>query len=66
MKEEKLSSIYVDNMDIIYCSVCSSSKRGGDGVKVVNGGIVILAAYTFHFIRVPENLVEDSSNNKKL
>ena len=57
MKEEKLSSIYVANMGIIYYSVCSSSKRGGDGVKVVNGGIVISASYKFHFIRVPENLV---------
>ena len=31
----------VYNMDLIYWSVCSSSKRVGDGVKVVNWGIVI-------------------------
>ena len=31
----------VYNKDLIYWSVCSSSKRVGDGVKVVNWGIVI-------------------------
>ena len=35
---EKLSSIKVGNMDIIYWSVCSSSRRGGNGVKGVNVG----------------------------
>ena len=30
---------------------------GGKGVKGVNGGIVILASYNFHFIRVYDNLM---------
>ena len=42
-------------MDIIYWSARSSSRRGVDGVKGVDGGIVILASYKFHFIRVHHN-----------
>ena len=34
----KLLSIKVANMDIIYWSVCLSSRRGGDKVEGVNGG----------------------------
>ena len=30
---EKLSSILLANMELVYWSVHSSSKRGGDGVK---------------------------------
>ena len=37
--------------------VRSSSRREGDGVKEVDGSIVILARYKFHFIREHENLV---------
>ena len=33
MTEEKLSSIWVTNMDITYWSVRSSSKKGGDGIE---------------------------------
>ena len=44
-------------MDILYWSVQASSRRGGDGIKVVDVGIVILASYMFHFIRVHDNLV---------
>ena len=47
----KLLSIKVANMDIIYWSVCLSSRRGGDKVKGVNGGIVILACYKFNFLK---------------
>ena len=47
---EKLSSIKVANMDIIYWSVHSRSKRGGDRMKWVDGGIVILASYMFYFM----------------
>ena len=38
MTEDKLSSIKVAIMDITYWSVRSSSRRGGDGVKGVDGG----------------------------
>ena len=38
-----LSSIKVDDMDIIYWSVRLSSRREGDRVKGVEWGIVILA-----------------------
>ena len=38
-------------MELIYWSVRSSSRRGGDFVKRVNGGIVILASCVFHFNR---------------
>ncbi len=33
MTGEKLSSFYVANKKLVYCSVRSSSRRGGDGVK---------------------------------
>ena len=42
---------------IIYWSVPLSSTTGGDGVKEVDGGIVILDRYKFHFIRVQDNLM---------
>ena len=54
-----LSSIYVANMDLINWSVRSSSRRGGDGVKV---GVVILASFEFYFSRVNENLLQHPSN----
>ena len=38
-------------MDLIYWSVCSSSKRGG-----VKGGIISLASCGYHFISVHETL----------
>ena len=57
MTGEKMSSIYVANMEIIYWSVRSSSWRGGYGVIGVESGIVVLACYEFHFIRVLGNLV---------
>ena len=50
-------TIYVANMELIYWSVRSSNRRGGDGVNRVDGGIVILAYYKFHFIREHDNLV---------
>ena len=37
MTAEKLSSILVANMDIIYWSVRLSSRRGGDCVKGIDG-----------------------------
>ena len=54
---EKLSSIKVTNIDIIYWSIPSSNRRKVDKVKGVDGGIFILASYKFHFIRVHDNLV---------
>ena len=35
LTRENLSTIWVANIDLIYWSVCSSSKRGGDEVNVV-------------------------------
>ena len=52
-------------MDLIYCSVCSSSRSGEGRVKVVDGGggdIVILD----RFIRVQENLVQHPSYYKSI
>ena len=53
-----LSSIYLASMDITYWSVRSSSRRGGFGVKGVNGGIAMLTSCKHHFIRVHGNLVQ--------
>ena len=55
---ENLSSIEVANRDLIYWSVRSSSRRGGDGIK---GVIIILASCKYHFIKVHENLVQHLS-----
>ena len=46
-------------MELANLSICLSSSRGGDGVKVVDGGyhnIISLALCVFHYIR-------DRSNN---
>ena len=45
------------NIEFIYWSVRSSSRKEGDRVKGVEGGIIILAHYKFHFIRVHDNMV---------
>ena len=43
-------------MDLIYCSVLSSSRSWeGWGKGEVEGGIVILASYKFHFITYHED-----------
>ena len=57
MEGEKFSSIQDANMWLIYWSVRSSSSRGGDGLKSVDGGYRYLASCVFHFIREHENLV---------
>ena len=56
-QENKLSSIWVANMDkaIVSWWVCSSNSRGENGVK--GGGVVILASYKFRFIREHDNMV---------
>ena len=54
---KKLQSILPANMDLIYWSVRSSSRRGFDAVKGVDEGIIIFARCKFHFIREHENLV---------
>ena len=59
MTGEKLSSIQVADMDIIYWSVRSSSMRGGDGVNGVNGGYR-------SFCQLQVNLVRDPSINKSI
>ena len=51
------------NMDLIYWSVCSSSRRGGDWLKGVDWGIVILASCKHHFIKVHENLEQHPISN---
>ena len=51
-------------MVLSYRSVRSSSwRRGGNGLKEVDGGIIILASCANHIIRVNENLVQHPSNN---
>ena len=60
---EKMSSVEVANIDLMYWSVRSCSRRGGDGIKVWMGGIVILASSEYHFIRVHEKIVQHQSNN---
>ena len=48
----------VADIDFTYWSVRSSSRRGEDGVKGMNGGgVVILASYKFHFVNDRDNLV---------
>ena len=60
---KKLTSFQVADMEIIYWSVRSSGRRGGDRIKVWDGvkgwmvGIVILASYKFYFMRVDDDLV---------
>ena len=60
---KKLTSFQVADMEIIYWSVRSSSRWGGDRIKVRDGvkgwmgGIVILASYKFYFMRVDDDLV---------
>ena len=44
-------------MDIIYWYIRSSSGRGSDGVKVVDGGDRYFASYKFYFVTVHDNLV---------
>ena len=57
---ENLSSVQLPNMELIYCSVRSSSRRGADGVK---RGNVILVSCKHQINRVHENLVQHPSNN---
>ena len=52
---KKITSIA--NINIIYWSVCSYSRRGGDGP--LSEGI---ASRKYYFIRVHENLVQHHSN----
>ena len=66
MTAEKLSSIYVANMDINLWSVILYSSRGGDGVMEWMMEIDILASYKFHFFRVHNDLVKDPSGNKSI
>ena len=58
MTGEKLLSIYVAKMELIYWLFHLSSRRRGDVVK----GIVILASCEYHCIRVHEKLVQHPSN----
>ena len=48
-------------MNLSHWTVRSSSRRGGDKVKRVDGGIVILASCKHHFIRVFANLEQHPS-----
>ena len=57
MTGEKLNPFSVANLDIKYFYGRSSSRRRGYGVKGIDGGIVILVSYEFHFIREHQNLV---------
>ena len=53
MTGKKLSTFYLANSIIGHFF----HPEGWDGVKVVEGGIVILPCCKFHFIREHENLV---------
>ena len=51
-------------MNLIYCSVCSSSRKGGDVMIIVwMGCFVILDSCKYHFTRVHANLVHHPSND---
>ena len=41
-------------------------KVGGNGVKKLGGGIVILSSCEYYFFRVHENLVQHPCNNKSI
>ena len=50
--------------NLLAWSVCSSSSRKeGDWVKGVEGGIIFLASCEHHFVRLHENLLQHPSNN---
>ena len=59
---EYLSSINLAIMDLIYWSVGSSSRKGGDRLKGVNGVFVSLASYEHYFIGVDKNVEQHPSN----
>ena len=52
---DNLQSFQLANIELIYWTVRSSSRKGWDGIKGVDGG--------YHFIRVHENLVQHPTNN---
>ena len=59
--------ILVANIDITSWRILLFSKRGGDGVKRVNGGNRnFKASYKFHLVRVHENLMQHPSYNKSI
>ena len=51
-------------MNLIYWSVRSSRRRGEDGVKGVDWGIVILASFGYQLLH--ENLVQHPSNKRSI
>ena len=60
---ENLSSIQLDNIHITSFICQFVHPVVGDGVKGVDGRIVILASYKLYFIRVHENLMQHPCNN---
>ena len=50
-------------MELIYWSVRSSSRSGGDGVKGVEGGNRYFIPLRVSLFREQENLAKDPSNN---
>ena len=62
-----LPSIKLANMHLIYWSIRSSRRRGWDGIKRVEEGVVvILNNYKLRFIRVHDNFVQNPSNNNSI
>ena len=60
----KMSSMsYVANMELIYWSIRSSSRRVVNGIKWVDGCIIILGNFELYLISIHENLVQHPSNN---
>ena len=62
MTGKKLSSIELANLEQIFWSVRSSSLRGGDVVKGVDGGNRYVSPQQVSFYQKHENLVLDLSN----
>ena len=56
IKTRENSRLFRFSAYVIYWSVPLSSTTGRDGVKEVDGGIIILDRCKFHFIRVQDNL----------
>ena len=58
MTGEILSPTSVTTLVLIYWSILSSNRKGGDGVRGWIGGFVKLASCKEHFIRIDENMVQ--------
>ena len=60
-EKENLQLIQLANTELVYCSLVNLVE--GEWVDWGVGGMVILASYEFHFIRIHENMMQHPSNN---